>query len=128
MPDPEDFLTDWQRRVERQTAQTTELSRRMRDVRASASAAGGEVEVTVDHAGGLAGLELTERALRLSPDELSRTILEASRRAQSRLASRMNDLVTEIYGDGSETAGFIGEAYAEQFPQPPEDDDAPPER
>ncbi|WP_250034390.1 YbaB/EbfC family nucleoid-associated protein [Paractinoplanes maris] len=123
MPDPEDFLTEWQRRVEQQTTQTTELSRRMQHVRASASAHGGEVEVTVDHSGGLAGLELSERALRLSPGELSRAILETSRRAQAQLASRMNELVTDIYGEGSDTAGFIGSAYAETFPPPPEDEE-----
>jgi hypothetical protein len=123
VPDPEDFLTDWQHRVEQQTAQTTELSRRMRDVRATASAPGGQITVTVDHAGGLSDLELTPRALRLTPDELARTILDTSRRAQAHLTARMNELVTDIYGEGSDTAGFIGEAYAEQFPPPPEDED-----
>jgi hypothetical protein len=121
--DPEDFLVDWERKVEQQTAKTTELSHRMQEVRATAESHGGEAVVTVDHSGGLAGLDLSERAMRLAPAELAATILETSRRAQSRLAERMNDLVTGLYGEGSETAAFIGGTYAEQFPRPPEDDE-----
>ncbi|MBL7258195.1 YbaB/EbfC family nucleoid-associated protein [Paractinoplanes lichenicola] len=121
--DPEDFLVDWERKVEQQTAMTTELSRRMQDTRATAESRGGEAVVTVDQSGGLAALELTDRAMRLSPEELSRTILETSRRAQARLAEQMTEIVTGLYGAGSDTAAFIGGAYAEQFPTPPEDDD-----
>ncbi|GAB2568668.1 hypothetical protein Aab01nite_44560 [Paractinoplanes abujensis] len=121
--DPEDFLVDWERKVEQQTAMTTELSRRMQDTRAAAESRGGEVVVTVDQSGGLAALTLTDRALRLSPGELAELILETSRRAQARLAERMTELVTGIYGPGSDTANFIGGAYAEQFPPPPEDDE-----
>lgn len=121
--DPEDFLVDWERKVEQQTARTTELSRRMQETRATSESRGGEVVVTVDQSGGLAGLVLTERAMRLPAGELAATVLETSRRAQARLAEQMSQIVTGLYGAGSDTANFIGGAYAEQFPTPPEDDD-----
>ena len=121
--DPEDAIEDWAVRAERQAALTAELGERLQQQRASAESTGGEVDLTVDHSGGLAGLRLTDRAMRLAPDALAEMILATSRRAQAKLAERVSEMVGSIYGAGSETASWIGGAYAEQFPEPDEDDD-----
>ncbi|MBO3737898.1 YbaB/EbfC family nucleoid-associated protein [Actinoplanes flavus] len=117
--DPEELLADWQWRVQRQTEATLELSRRMKRVDATVQSAHGDVTVTVDHAGSLSDLRLTGDALRLTPDELARLILSTCRRAQSRLAEQMTDLVAGIYGSDSPTTAFVAESYAEQFPTAP---------
>jgi len=116
--DPEAAIADWAARGERQAALTAELGERLQQTQASAESRGGEVAVTVDHAGGLAGLRLSERAMRLSPTELGELILATSRRAQATLAQQVADIVGGVFGAGSETAAFIGNTYAEQFPEP----------
>ena len=121
--DPEDAIHDWAARAERQAALTSELSERLQQSRVTAESPGGEMELTVDHSGGLAGLRLSERAMRLPSEELSEMILATSRRAQAKLAQQVSDMVSSLYGAGSETASFIGGAYAEQFPEPDEEDD-----
>ncbi|GIG89284.1 YbaB/EbfC family nucleoid-associated protein [Plantactinospora endophytica] len=121
--DPEGMLIDWQRRVEQQTALTTELSQRMEQNRATVESRGGEAVVTVDSSGGMAELRLDERAMRLSADELAAIILDTSRRAQAKMAQQMVDVVSSLYGASSETASFIGNAYTKQFPEPPEDEE-----
>ena len=121
--DPEGVLADWQRRVEQQSTLTTELSTRLQAVTASAESPGSEAVVTVDQSGGLAGLRLSDRAMRLSPVELADVILAASRRAQARLAQQVTDLVAVLYGSGSDTAAFIGGTYAAQFPEPDDEDE-----
>ncbi|GGN97025.1 hypothetical protein GCM10010112_88860 [Actinoplanes lobatus] len=119
--DPEDLLADWQWRVQRQTETTHELSRRMQQVSASAESRDGGVAVTVDHAGGLSGLTLTDDAMRLAPDELARLIMATARRAQARLSDEMAELVKGIFGSDSATTSFIAGTYADQFPAQPSD-------
>jgi hypothetical protein len=121
--DPEEVITDWERRVEQQTALTTELSRRMQETTATAESRGGEAVVTVDHSGGLTGLRISDRAMRLTAAELAELILATSRRAQAEMARRMTELAQGIYGAGSETASFIAGAYTAQFPEPAGDDE-----
>lgn len=121
--DPEDLLVDWQQRAAQQAELSTELSRRMQEITAGAESPGGEVTTTVDHAGGLAGLRLSPAAMRLPADELAELILGTSRRAQAKLAARMADLVTGLYGADSPTAAFVAGTYAEQFPRPERDEE-----
>jgi hypothetical protein len=121
--DPEDYLAEWERRVAQQTALTTELSERMKRNTATVESRGGEAVVTVDSSGGLAGLRLDERAMRLSPDELASIILDTSRRAQAKVAQQVTEIVNSMYGASSETAYFISNAYHQQFPEPPEDEE-----
>ncbi|GGN17712.1 broad specificity phosphatase PhoE [Actinoplanes campanulatus] len=119
--DPEELLADWQWRVQRQTETTQELSRRMQQVTASAESRDGDVAVTVDHAGGLSGLTLTDEAMRLAPDDLARLIMATSRRAQSRLSDEMADLVKGMFGADSATTSFVAGTYADRFPAQPSD-------
>jgi hypothetical protein len=121
--DPEDAVADWAARIERQSALTTDLSERLQRARASAESRDGEVVVTVDQSGGLADLHLSARAMRLSPDDLGEIILATSRRAQATLAQQVADVVSSLYGAGSETAAFIGRTYSEQFPEPEDEDE-----
>ena len=121
--DPDDLLADWGRRAEQQATLTAELSERMQQTTATVEAHGGEAVVTVDHSGGLAGLRLTDRAMRLSAEELAQVILVTSRRAQAEMAQQIADVVADVYGPGSETASFIAGAYTAQFPELPDDEE-----
>jgi DNA-binding protein YbaB len=116
--DPEDAIADWAARIERQTALTTELSNRLQEAQASAESRGGEVLVTVDSSGGLSVVRLSDRAMRLSASELGELILSTSKRAQAKLAQQVAEITSALYGAGSETASFIGNAYSVQFPEP----------
>ncbi|MDI6103477.1 YbaB/EbfC family nucleoid-associated protein, partial [Actinoplanes sp. NEAU-A12] len=99
-----------------------ELTRRMKQIDATAESPDGDVTVTVDHAGGLNALTLTDDAMRRAPEDLAHLILATTRQAQSRLAEDMSELVRGIYGADSATTSFVADAYAKQFPAPPADD------
>jgi hypothetical protein len=115
------LVAGWEQRVEEQAALSAELSRRMQQASATVDSDDGAAAVTVDYSGGLADLRLTERAMRLSPGELAEVILATSRRAQAKMAQEMTAVVQGMYGSGSQTASFIAGAYAEQFPEPPDE-------
>ncbi|MBG0563015.1 YbaB/EbfC family nucleoid-associated protein [Actinoplanes aureus] len=114
---PDDLLGDWEHRARQQAELSAELSRRIRDTVATAEAPGGEVRVTVDHSGGLAALRLDDRAMVLRADELADLVMETVRRAQSRLAEQVAEVVRGMYGSDSPTTAFIADAYATQFPR-----------
>jgi hypothetical protein len=123
--DPEDVLADWEHRAQQQTTLTMELSQRMQHTTASAKSRGAEVVATVDHSGGLADLRLSDRAMRLPATELAAIILHTSRQAQAAMAQQMGDMVRGLYGSDSDTASFIANTYAEQFPEPPDEERDP---
>jgi DNA-binding protein YbaB len=121
--DPEEMLADWELRVQEQTTLTSELSERLERTTASVEATDGAATVTVDSSGGLTDLRISDEAMRLPARELASIILDTSRRAQAKMAQQMVDVVSGLYGAGSETASFIGGVYTERFPQPPEDEE-----
>lgn len=117
------MLADWERRVQQQTALTTELSQRIEQTTVTVESRGGEVSVTVDSSGGLANLRLDPKATRLPAADLAALILDTSRRAQATLADRVAEVASRVYGAGSETAAFIGGVYTRQFPAQAEQDE-----
>lgn len=121
--DPEDMLSDWERRAEQQTQLTMELSQRMQQNTATVESHGGEAVVTVDHTGGLAALQISDAAMRIPSNDLASVILATSRRAQAKMAQQMADLVKGMYGSDSATAAFITDTYTGQFPEQPEDEE-----
>lgn len=101
------MLRDLEHRIEQQLAQAERFRAEVNRLTVTVESAGGEAVVTVDSSGGLTGLRLTDRALRLGPDGLARLLLDTSRRAQAHLAERMCELTGELYGAGSQTTEFV---------------------
>jgi YbaB/EbfC DNA-binding family len=121
--DPEELLGDWERRVGQQTLLTAELAQQLEQNSASAESRDGEAAVTVDSSGGMTELRISERAMRLPAGELAAIILDTNRRAQAKLARQTVDVVSGLYGADSQTASFIGGAYTERFPEPPDEEE-----
>ncbi|RZU48483.1 YbaB/EbfC DNA-binding family protein [Krasilnikovia cinnamomea] len=119
---PDDWIRTFELRAQEQAARAHELSRQLQERSVTVASADGEVRLTVDSAGGLAGLEFGRGASELSLEDLAALVLQTSRRAQARLAESMSEAVAQVFGQGSETASFVSQAYAERFPRP--DDDA----
>lgn len=119
----EDMLRSFENRAHQQAEQAQQLSQSMQSRTATVESSGGEVRVTVDSTGGLAGLQFGAGADRMALDRLAELVLQVSRQAQAELAAAMTQLVVEMYGQGSATARFVSEAYTERFPRPVDDVD-----
>lgn len=61
----------------------------------------GEVVVEVDASGQLRDVDLTDAAMALRPDELSRLIVEAARAAQREAGGRAVTIMGEAFGEDS---------------------------
>jgi DNA-binding protein YbaB len=115
------LLRDMEQRIDDQIRRSEQLRNELSALRITVESPGGQIAVTVDSAGSLVDLHLTDQALRPGPTELAGLILSTTRTAQARLAERIAELTGRVYGAGTETADFISTAYARQFPAPPAD-------
>ncbi|WP_213452697.1 hypothetical protein [Rhizomonospora bruguierae] len=104
----EEFLRRFAERIDEQLGQADQLRDAMAQVSVVHAGVNGAVEVTVDSAGGLSGLHLTEAAMRLAPGDLARAILDCSRMAQAKLAMQLSAAVHGAFGPepDADTPGY----------------------
>jgi hypothetical protein len=121
---PEDLLRSFELQAMEHAERAQLLSRRLEANSVTVESPGHEVRVTVDSTGGLSALDFGSAAEELPLDRLAELVLQTSRQAQARLAESIGELVSELYGQDSQTASFVARTYAERFPAPePEDGD-----
>lgn len=115
-----------ERRVEQWAAQFAakadryqQMQRQIAQVSVTESSADGAVRVTVDSAGVVTDLVLSDRAAQLRPPQLSTQIMEVMRRAQSRLTDRVQQVMLDTVGDDQTTVRAVVASYEQRFPEPP---------
>ena len=119
----EDLLRSFELRAAEQAERAQLLSRRLARNSTMVESPDGAVRVVVDSTGGLADLRFGRAAREVPLDRLAELVLTTSKRAQAELADSMGELVSQVYGPGSDTATFVSQAYAERFPAPAPDDE-----
>jgi hypothetical protein len=83
----------------------------------------GMVTVTVDSAGNVTDLRITDQVREKSGSQVSAAVLNTLWRAQSRLPERLGEVMAGTIGDDKQTMETIVGNYRSQFPElPPESD------
>lgn len=124
-------------RVDQWVARAKEKAERYQAMKAAVvqvsvteSSKDGMVTVTVDSAGNVTGLEITDRNKELSGAQVAEAVLATLRRAQSRLPERLGEVMADTIGDDQQTIDTVVGDYRAKFPEPePEEpavDDGPP--
>jgi DNA-binding protein YbaB len=89
----------------------------------------GMVTVTVDSAGNVTDLRITDRVKEMSGSQVSSAVLSTLRRAQSRLPKRLGEVMAATIGDDQQTVDTIVDNYRSKFPEPePDEPEAVPEK
>lgn len=100
---------------------------RTEEIRLSSTNSDGSVRVTVRADGSVTDLNLSGRARTMPLDELSAQILTTMRRAQSGIADRVAEVMTEEVGDeDSQTRSLVVDNLRDRFPSLDEDEDDEP--
>lgn len=117
-----------QRRLEQIAAQAEQKAQRYQsmqqqvaEISVSHRSADGAITVTVAASGNVTDLSLSGRIGQLRPDELATRILDCMRRAQSKLAGQVQEVMTATVGDDAVTVHAVVSGYAERFPEPAEE-------
>lgn len=79
----------------------------------------GLVTATVDSAGNLTELRITDRVWELSGAQVATAVLGTVKRAQAKLPERLGELMAETIGDDPRTREKIVGEYRAKFPEPP---------
>ncbi len=111
-------LDRWIADAEQTAARYQRLSADVTAVRVTESTSDGLVTVTVDSAGRMTDLRISERAL--PGPRLAENLMSAMRRAQARLAGRVAELMLETVGEDVAMRDAVLSNYHEAFPAPPE--------
>lgn len=78
----------------------------------------GVVRVTVDATGALANLEIADQHRDLPGAALAASVLATMRKAQSRIAGRVSEIVAEVGVEDKGTASALVSSYQQRFPEP----------
>ncbi|GAB3378208.1 YbaB/EbfC family nucleoid-associated protein [Amycolatopsis echigonensis] len=87
----------------------------------------GLVTVTVDSAGNVTDLRITDQVRELSGAQVAAAVLTTLRRAQSRLPDRLGEVMAETIGDDRQTVDTIVGNYRAKFPEPEPEEPEPAE-
>lgn len=95
--EPEQWLAQYDKRINEIAARADEAGARMRRVAGTATSPRGEVKVTVGAGGALQDLTLTPASRTLESDELARLIVDTTRRARSAVGTQLAGITTECF-------------------------------
>jgi DNA-binding protein YbaB len=116
-----EYLRSGKENVDRMAARATAMSEQMNGLRVTARDGNGLAEVTIDAAGVLIGLELTDRIHRFEPEVVARAVMSALREARAEAADRAHDIAVETMGPGSFSARTIADRMREALERPDHD-------
>ena len=103
-----------------------ELAARVQAMTATVSSRRKEVTVTVDHGGRVTDIQISDRGVELSGQELSRVVLETIRQAGQEVGKSVGEAVRESWGDDSpETARTLSSYEVFGAPSGGDADDSP---
>jgi DNA-binding protein YbaB len=87
-------------------------------VSVSAASKDGTATVTVDSAGNVTDLRITDRVREMSGDQVAKAVLSALRTAQAKLPDRLGEVMADTIGDDPQTRDTIVGSYRAKFPEP----------
>ncbi|MGW4398489.1 YbaB/EbfC family nucleoid-associated protein [Amycolatopsis nivea] len=85
----------------------------------------GLVTVTVDSAGNVTDLRITDQVRECSGAQAAAAVLTTLRRAQARLPDRLGEVMAETIGDDRQTMDTIVGNYRAKFPEPEPEEPGP---
>ena len=121
-------IDQWSAAAREKAERYQAMQARAGQVSVTESSQDGLVTVTVDSAGNVSDLRITDRVKELSGAQISATVLLTLRRAQARLPEKLAEVMAETIGDDQQTMDVIVGNYRAKFPEPPSDEPTPPAR
>ncbi|MFC4003903.1 YbaB/EbfC family nucleoid-associated protein [Prauserella oleivorans] len=130
MPDgidaSERMVDEWTRRIQQQAQRYQAMASRVQEISVTERSPDNAVEVTIDSKGLLTNLSIAESAQGKRMAELSALIMRTVRAAQSRMPELLQQAMAETIGTDDAAAVKVFEDARKTFPEPPEDEPAPP--
>lgn len=121
-------LEEWAQQAEQKAERYQQMSTAVSAVSASDSTPDGMVRVTVNSAGAVSGLELSDQIRTHSGADVAGQIMACVQRAQSKLAAQVAEAMQATIGDEQSTIDTVVSGYQQRFPEPVEQQRTAPEQ
>ena len=114
------WTADAKAKAQRYQAMKTQAAK----VSVSATSPDGVVTATVDSAGNVSDLRITDKIQGSSGEKIASLVLTTIRRAQAQLPEKLREVMAETIGEDQGTIDTIVGNYQARFPEPVEDEPA----
>jgi DNA-binding protein YbaB len=118
-----EYLRSWKENVDRTAARAAAMSEQLARLRVTKRDTNDLAEVTIDSAGVLVGLELTDRIRRFEPAVVARAVMSALREARAQAADRAHDIAVETMGPDSLSARTLAERMRQALERADDNDE-----
>jgi DNA-binding protein YbaB len=116
--DPSARLDQWVAAARAKAERYQAMQAQVGHVSVTESSQDGLVTVTVDSAGNMTDLRITDDARDKSGTQIASAVLLTLRRAQARLPEKLAEVMAETIGDDQRTVNAIVGNYRAKFPEP----------
>ncbi|MFI0469368.1 MULTISPECIES: YbaB/EbfC family nucleoid-associated protein [Saccharopolyspora] len=120
----EEEIRRWAAGIQAKADRYQQMQQQVTAVKATAESRDGVVRVTVDSAGAVTDLQITDDARRMSGAGLAESVLTTMRQAQAGIRDQVAEVMSATVGDDTETVNAVVSAYRERFPDPEAEDGA----
>ncbi|MFD2415244.1 YbaB/EbfC family nucleoid-associated protein [Amycolatopsis pigmentata] len=120
--DPAARLDRWAAEAKAKAQRYQAMRAQVGQVSVTESSKDGTVTVTVDSAGNVTDLRITDAVKEMSGSQAASAVLLTLRKAQSRLPEKLAEVMTDTIGDDPQTMNTIVGNYRAKFPEPEPDD------
>ncbi|CCH28677.1 YbaB/EbfC family nucleoid-associated protein [Actinosynnema sp. NPDC047251] len=117
----EQEIARWVAGVAAKAEKYQEMSRQVAEVAVAEVSKDGLVRLSVGASGALQNIEISDKAREVSGATLAASIMTTMRRAQSRIAGRVSEIVTAVGVEEPGTADALVSSYRQRFPEPSSD-------
>jgi len=117
-------IDQWAAKVHAKAQKYKALTTEMESITGSAESASGAVRVTVNRAGILTDLSITDDIRTMRGGQLAGEIMGAIRSAQSTLGAQVVAMMQDKVPEDGASIDAVADSYAKQFAQPDEDEPA----
>jgi DNA-binding protein YbaB len=119
-----EYLRSWKENVDRVAARAAVMSEQLERLRVTTRDGNGLAEVTIDSAGVMVGLELTDRIHRFGPEVVAQAVMSALRKARTTAADRAHDIAVETMGPDSLSARTMADRMRQTLERPDNEESA----
>ncbi|MCI2419160.1 YbaB/EbfC family nucleoid-associated protein [Saccharopolyspora sp. K220] len=99
--DPDDWLTQYNAKLQKIKADTDRAQNELAQVGATATSRDGQITVRVNSSGVLEDIQFGNGFQHPKPDQVAATIMECVRQAQRQAAGQMVEVMQQFVGDGA---------------------------
>lgn len=111
-------LERWAAGVAAKAERYQDMQRQVTAVTATETSRDGVVTVTVDSAGAVTDLRITDQVRNLPGAEVAQLVLTTMRRAQSRITPQVAEIMRETVGEDAQTVDAVVSNFSNRFPEP----------